>query len=327
MGTSFMKNINYVCKALSTLILSLAMFNCSQGTAEELNLNLYITNGFRRDTFSTQLAAKDPESREKIHKHLKTSPLDMYQLGVKSSYGICGFELRADGNFAWGRNGHLKETTTPVSGSYQDRILADVRSTKVTDFTFGGGFAIKPFSCLALVPMGGVAYNSLLINTKNVRINGIHDSLLNGMRYINRIKGPWIGADVIFNISCFKLRGGYEYHYAHWHGDWKLRRPEPTSSESLSGQISSHSDSEYSDAHRSNNARGQVGYIDARYHFYNCLEIGFGVKYETWRISKGHLRALTEIGEHLRLLPRHPDRVKSLKWNAFAATFDIGFHF
>lgn len=272
-----------------------------------------LTNGYRTDWISTKIDSFDPEDTLISTDELKAKDLNMYQVGLKARYALCGFTVRADGDLGWSDNGEYTEVFG-VPGGPHSHLKANIHNVRVKDFTVGGGYMLSFFNVVAVGPVGGWSDNYQHFKIKNPKIDGVFDPVTDGLTYTMQWRGPWIGVDAQFNLCNLSFDAGYEFHWAKWHASWQLKGPDVPGSA-------------FSDRRKSNQAIGNVVYLNGRWNFCHCWNVGFGLKYQDWTVSKGREKPAAGSFSAVGLSDSEVDKVKKACWNSFAITFDLGASF
>lgn len=302
------KNLFYV-SLLSLLVITnlQAQFCC--GPPICIGMDLDITNGYRRDKLDCLINSFDPPDTFQNRDDLEIKDISIYQVGLKGKWLFNNWQFHLEGDCGWANSGNYRESDGSV-------VKARVHHGQVKDLIFGFGYLFPIYCSWRVGPVVGWSYNSQKIRIHDAEIDGIPVPFLNHLRYRNRWQGPWVGVNTKFHICCWNLgiSGGYEYHWADWRATWHLRGPD------IPGEA-------FSDKRSSNNAHGQVVYLDARWNFWYCWNVGFGVKYQTFRAVNGRERPLDGSFVEIDLSNTRVDKVKDANWQSFAATLDFGYTF
>lgn len=294
-------------------IIFLLVMTTATGAQAECDGFLDLTNGYRHDKVTAKINAYDPPGTLVDIDDLKAKNMDIYQLGLKGKWACCDCFMRIEGEYGWGSDGKYTETSTiPNVGSIHSE--SGIHKVRVKDFSVAGGYLCPLFECFSIGPVAGWSYHSQRFKLKNnAHTDGIADPILNGLKYSNRWQGPWAGVDLAFYACEFTFNAGYEYHWAHWHADWTLDGPD------VSGA--------FSDRRKSTHAHGQVVYLDARWNYCSCWNIGLGLKFQEWRAIRGREKPQAGSFAAVGLSNTEVDKVKHATWCSFAITADIGYTF
>lgn len=305
-----MRFINF-CTAFCAYLLAVVM-PCAAALQignEPLSCNLELINGWRQDKLSTRVNAYDPKLL--AIDTLKAKSINYYQVGFKADATLCHWYGRAETDWAWSDSGNYREKVQVPHGPHS-LSKASLHRGRAKDFSGGAGY-LFPLGCrLSAAPLVGWSYDSQLIKLGHGTTNCQRDKVLDSLHYSNRWQGPWAGADLRWDWDNITLKGGYEYHWAHWHAKWKLH----------GGDIAA---SAFSDSRRSDHAHGQVVYADGRWNFCSGWYVGIGGKYQWWRAEEGHLKPLAGNFAAVGLRNSEVDKVKCATWKSVSATVDIGF--
>lgn len=273
---------------------------------------LDVTNGYRQDKISVLVEVFDRKTLAGIDE-IKVKNMQLYQLGLEGKWVFCNVFLRLEGNYGWSNYGKYREFSG-ASGTELSKTEAKIHKGRTKDFNVGVGY-LFPFSYCSpawegffVGPQAGWSYDNQHFKTSHTKTDEVFDPILNDLRYSNRWQGPWVGVDAVFQVCQFDFNVGYEYHFAHWHATWKLAGPDVPAA--------------FSDRRSSYHAHGQVVYLDGRWNWCSCWNVGLGFKLQKWKAIHGCISPLKGAGDLST-----QDKVKQAKWCSFAATFDIGYTF
>lgn len=283
------------------------IFSVQVLTAAETFVHLDMTNGYRQDRISTLVEAFDPPGTQIASDSLKATNLPFYQIGVDGKLSLCGLFIRIDADWAWANHGDYKEVVSTPEG-LSSTTKGHVHDAKARDFGVGVGY-LYPFNeDFSLGPVGGWQYHLQKFKVRDPRTDGIPDPILNGLKYTDCWHGPWLGFDLAYRFCKYSFHTGYEYDWAEWHATWRLKGPD------VPGVA-------FSDHRKSNQAHGQVIYLDAKWHFYDCWSLGCGLKYQMWKATHGKVNPLRD---NAPVSSTEVDKVNRAKWTSFTATLDLG---
>lgn len=280
-----------------------------------------IVGGYRDDRITTKIIAHSEPGVILLKDKLKAKSVTMYQAGAKGQIGLCDYWfLKAYGYYSWGNHGryHDKQTFPDLTTSESE---ANIHQSRARDFQIGGGYLYPVdgcWGCWGLGPVGGWAYNDQRIKINHATTDGFPDPLLDGLRYTTRWSGPWLGVDAVYRCCDFLVYGGFEYHWAYWHGSWDLDGPD------VPGVV-------FSDRRRCRLGHGYVLYLDAEWEFCAGWHVGAGLKWQTWEARNGRehpkVGDFEDFGEALGLTSTEFDKVKNTRWMSLQATAVVGYGF
>jgi len=275
-----------------------------------IGMDLDITNGYRRDDLSCLIHVFDPPDTFQFADDLHIKDISIYQVGLKGKWLFNNWQFHLEGDCGWANSGNYEEAGTATISR------AHVHHGQVKDLIIGFGYLFPICWNLRIGPVAGWSYNSQKIKIHHAETGDLPDPILNHLRYRNRWQGPWVGINTKFHICPCNLgiSGGYEYHWADWHATWRLHGPD------VPGVA-------FSDKRHSNDAHGQVVYLDARWNFWYCWNVGFGLKYQTFRAVNGRERPFAGSFAAVGLSSTEVDKVKHATWRSWAATLDVGYTF
>lgn len=272
------------------------------------------TNGYRYDKISSFVDVFDPEDTLIATDDLVVDKIRFYQLGIKEKWNICNVVLYVDGDYGWVDKGKYHDTITIVNTGQSQKSEAHVHKGKAKDLTVGLGYSLSFLKCFSISGMAGWSYHMLEVKIKDATFNGLPDPILDGLTYNNRWQGPWLGADVGFDLWVLQCHAGYEYHWGDWRATWRLDGPDVINEA-------------FSDRRRASNAQGQVFYVDGSVNLGCDWSFGIGVKYQKWKATDGHLKPLHGSFADVGLPATEVDKMKHASWTSYAITCDLGYFF
>jgi|GEM_PF-5424466 len=265
---------------------------------------LALDNGYRWDRISNRAISGGGTVSAKVATQ-DLRRLNSYQLGARGQLTFCeSWFARANGHYGWASD-----------GKYSEGGLFGKTNGHTEDLqgSFGKYFWLSEGIWAA--PVIGWSYDALLLKGKRIHtaINGVSYKL-SDIKAHQRFSGPFIGFDLNFNInSCFDFIFGYEFHFAHWHGQRLIQGHEYGNPPF--GVIAG-----FSNVRRIHDVYGNVFKLDATYQLCNCWELGLGLKYQFYSGGGGHFKQTRTPP-----IPQYTYRdVGGLWWRSFAATFYIG---
>lgn len=271
------------------------------------------TGGYRYDEITCLINAYDPPGTFLSSDDLKAKNLSVWEWGLKSRLRLGNFYAKAWGTFGIIPFGNYTETGTSAD-DISSRTKADVRHGKVTDASFGGGYLFCFGDCFSFAPTVGWSYNYQRIKLKHAHTDGISDPIVNGLAYKNRWQGPWAGFDTVAQISCLAINAGYEYHWAHWHAEWKL-----AGDNQIGGA--------FSDRRKSTHASGNVVYLNTYWNAWDDLDAGVLLKYQYWRAKNGRETPIGSTFAELGFGADEEDKVAHAIWQSIEIQLSLGYTF
>ena len=250
-----------------------------------------ISGGYRRDSLST-LEIEPSQPADFINTHIDANKMDVWQYGIKARSTLAGMlfyqqgfamehvYLRGSAYQGWIKNGHLRNLSLPPSGSSSSGDIAFLHNGRTLDADIAIGITLLPVDCwITVAPVGGYSYDKQkVVNHPNNRTRAT---------YTTKWKGPFAGGDIAFDFGSFRIRGGYEYHWAYWTNDtdikFKVRRHHRSSSSSSSSDSSGSFQPPGTPQFQ---AIGRVAFVDLRFYVCQGFDLGLGVKYQIWHTRK-----------------------------------------
>lgn len=271
------------------------------------------TGGYRYDRLTCNINAFDPPGTFISSDDLKATNLNVWEWGLRSRVRLGSIYAKAWGTFGFIGDGDYREVGRGASGS-SSTSKADAGQGSVEDASFGLGYLFEVTDWLCLAPVGGWSYNYQRIKINNAETDGVDDPVIDGVSYKDRWQGPWVGFEAATNLWCFTLNLGYEYHWAHWHGTWKLN-----SSDVPGGA--------FSDRRKSNDASGNVVYLNTFWNAWDCLDAGVLLKYQYWQAKGGRLTPLHGTFADLGFGADEVDKISKATWQSFEIQLSLGYTF
>lgn len=307
----------------STQILAAGLLLLSAMTLQAVQpeTGVDLVTGWKRGEVKTSLNAQDPEGETFGFFPTKIKRIDVWQVGLQGRYAIPNFfencecetawltQFYLRGYAYWGRvfDGKYTESATIIGGD-SDKNRATVKRGYTRDYDIALGWLYPWCDNLGFGPV--VGYNYQKIKTKNGKMTDQEGDEVVGtknLRYISRFKGPYVGMDFVYDLCDFRFNFGYEYHMPIWSGKYKLPGFD--------------NEDAFSNNRTGKRGHGNVGYLDTRYHFCGCWEVGLGLRYEAYNSGSG--RATPIACEACNEFPpTEVDKVRN-KWRAFSINLEL----
>ncbi len=290
------------------------LFISAQTFGIEWDGDIFLTGGYRSDCFETSLNVLDDKEETLLTDKIKGSSIDVYQLGVKGNATFCN-QYFVRGHAIYGNitdaGKYFDQESTPDEESAE--VFAKIKDGYTTDYSIGVGYLFPLVRCLSLGPSVGYAYIKESVTMDDAKLEEEALPILDDLVYKMRWQGPWLGADILYNIQCFNVHFGYEYHWCDWRAEWLLDGPDTPEA--------------FSDKRKGSDAYGNVFFADFNYRFCQCWNVGLGFKYQYWKVDSG--RVVPKNGTFAQLGEDEISKVKVT--NADLVTYgfqvSIGRHF
>lgn len=272
-----------------------------------------VTGGYRSDRITCLIDAFDPPGTFISSDDLKAKNLSVWEWGLKGRLQLGNFYTKAWGTFGIIPSGNYSELGTGADGG-TSHTKGLIRHGKVEDASFGLGYLFNVCDWLCFAPIGGWAYDYQRVKVRNAHTDGVSDPIINGLSYTNRWQGPWVGFDSGMVVDCIAINVGYEYHWAHWHAVWKL------SGDDVVGGA-------FSDKRHSNNASGNVVYLNTFWNAWDDLEAGLLLKYQYWRAKNGQMLPLAGSFAAVGFGADEVDKIPHAVWQSIEIQLSLGYAF
>lgn len=325
------KNLISIGGALTALCLTAS----TQLAAFDHVVELNGSGGWRQDHLRSGITTNINPSSDVI----KASHLNIWQIGLQGridpEFCECGswlnnFVLKGSAYWGWVSNGVYRHSieTDPLTGITIGR--GDIDHGHTWDYNIGLGYLYPIVEGLRIGPTGGYSMNKLsfkVINSIGVvntpqepnEIGQTTNSTINpfsyydeGLIFVSKWEGPWVGADVCVDMCEMELNLSYEYHFStHWRGSFNAVPANLTD------------DTHFSDKRRGNSGFGHVGAIETTLMFCECFNLGLGFKYEYFRV-KGTVVPQGEGGFPAVGGPEDEVDRATTTWNSFSVFADLG---
>lgn len=265
---------------------------------------LALDTGYRWDKITNRVTLSGPtisvKGSTQAFRHINS-----YQIGGITQWNFCkcGF-IRANGHYGWVFDGNYNE------GGFSGNL-------KGHTYDFEG--ALGYYFCLSkgiwMAPLIGWSYDALNLKavdiTTAINCEVFH---LSDIKTHQRFSGPFIGFDLVFQPNhCWEFTFGYEFHYAHWHGQRLIEGHEY-------GNPPFGWTTGFSNKRHLNQVYGQVFNLDAAFHFCNCWIAGLDLKYQFFNGDHGKYKQT----ERSLLSQFTRASVNGLWWSSFDAKIFVG---
>lgn len=306
---------NYLLLAVScALFQTNAVQGLSYSYLDGPRIDIDLSMGYRNDEISSQIKEFNHADTFAVKDTLKGKNISLFEIGGKGRGLFGDWLVRGSAYYGWVTNGNYTERG--IDGSSEHiRINGDANHGHTKDGLIGLGYMV-PVACNFWIgPVAGWSYEQQHLKIRHTKGDGMRDLPLSGLSYSMQWSGPWLGADIMLQTCEVLMSAGYEYHWAHWHGQYKFKGRNGLPGLSLAG--------------KSTDAHGHVAYVEGRWNFCNCWNAGVGLKYQYWNASKGHLNQNGECfnDSFSDSFNKATARVHNAKWNSICATVDVGFTF
>lgn len=299
--------------------------------AFELDSEFNVTGRYRRDEIdlSEKIKLAPPTLTETDKVHAKD--LDVWQWGIDYRFMMptlfCGTfsflnNFYLDGYAYWGyggKNGKLSEKIHAVNPVAITIGKAHLKNAQNSDFQVGIGYLFS-WNCWGLGISGGYSYDKFKLKTSHGKTsiggNPFEDAILyaKGYKTTTIWEGGYVGAKLFYEWCSWLFDIGYEFHLPRYSEVHALS----DRAEVVQSRLPSKS--------RSNQAYGNVAFLDVHYYICGGLVLGAGFKYQNWTAC------------HARVRPRHGSFVdhhlpattkinENVEWNSYSASVDIGYYF
>lgn len=317
--------------SLATLLLLATSANLSALTCST-EAELSFTGGWRQDhlrSFSTSTVSDATDL-------VRGSTLNIWQVGVQGWMSpfmseceplLNNFFVRGSGSWGWVNDGIYLHRVNAAAGTVITIDRGDISHGHTWDYTVGGGYLFSLCDGIKIGPTGGYSWNKLTFKGENVigvidTLDGVLSTAIDPNAYFDegvlvssKWYGPWAGLDAFWERNGWNLYASYEYHWARWKGGYRSAFPDLAD------------DSHFSDKRSGKGGFGHTGYLGAHYTFCGSWIAGLGVKYQYFRVARGHLTPTAAGG--FPAVGGTADEINHVKttWNTVSVSLDLGYSF
>lgn len=278
-------------KAVLTVMGGLFLLGAFVLNADVPESDFALFTGYKRANIKTPLRAESPEEFfGNFPTHL--NGIRIWQVGINARYAFpdffagCGCDSSCydtswlkqfywRGSIAIGSvDGGRIKTYAIVPGEETDEDRARIKKGYSRDYDIALGWLYPWCDTFGIGPVIGYNYDKIKAKAGHFtdqdgdRVEG-----LDHLRYVSRFKGGYVGVDLAYFDCNWKLYAGYEYHMPVWSGAFKLPGFD--------------NEDAFSDHRTGHHGHGNVFYVDGRYQFCGCWEIGLAYRYENYRSGRG----------------------------------------
>lgn len=284
--------------------------------------DIKFTTGYRKDkgTGTLNLTSGDgayANEKSIVRETFAFDGISIYQLGGKAIATVAGCATRASINYGWVHTGKSTENFILNDATVYD-YRGSIRKGSTRDINIGAVWFWMNNSFCQFGPSGGYAKSQQTIglrrnNTNKNKAGDDKTSVASEQQmqnYKNKWQGPYVGGDAFVTIGDFTLKGGYEYHWAHW--------------KATSTYFGALGDSGVQGKGESKHARGRVYFLDVGWNLWQCYTLGGGVKWQQWSAPVGKISKLQKLASILKPAKKN---AKAIKWNSLVVSVDIGYVF
>lgn len=304
-------------KILTKIFFSLGCFTTFTANAIDIETCLKTGTGYRQDSLNWSIAGEN--NHPNILSELKWENLEIWEIRASAEALLCKhIYFKGEGDYGKIYNGRNRDSDYLLDHRRLEysRAITKADRGEVFDFLVGFGYQFSLFyKKFFITPLAGYSYHEQHLQMHNGfqkisifkqlgKIKGLHSN------YRGKWSSPWLGFDASYLLDCkLKLKGGFEYHWAHYHGTghWNLRDfPR--------------------DFQHVGNGYGLVGTLECDYQFCNHWILGFLFKYQDWRMHHGcdHTYLTASSGSSY---DRVSTRLNVVNWHSFSVTLNAGYHF
>lgn len=279
-----------------------------------------LSAGQRVDNLNWNISGNTNGTNPNILSELKWKDLKIFELKGKAAI-ITRSRLYLRGSFAYGWIYRGSNQDSDYNGD--NRTLEFSRtenksdSGTVWDVTGGAGYAMNlalAAGNLDIMPVAGYSARK-----QNLRItDGVQTISLTGTPPLGPFSGldstyqafwhgPWLGADLAYNIDRLTLFGSFEYHFAFYYAqaDWNLRSDfnHPKSFEHTA------------------DGSGVVASAGANYSFTDSWSMDAAFDYQKWQATDGIDRTFFNNGTS------SDTRLNEVNWDSYAMLLGVKYSF
>lgn len=243
---------------------------------DDIQSEYEITGGYRVDKLEARSEFYKEHSSYTADNSLKISGINIFEIGARVRWVLYDNWL-FKASLACGVTNHglYKQSGIDELGD-RGHIDIHVKKGNSRDASACFGYIFEPFSGCEITPIIGVSYDYLRVTMRDNHPESCYSSSpdLDNLTYKNKWNGPLVGLDGRYYYGCFQLDAGYEYHWASWHGNWRVPKRH-------------HRHKAFSDIRQSNDAYGNMGYFTLGWNINACLYAGLEFKCQYFKAKRG----------------------------------------
>ena len=317
---------------ISKLIAGCVLLSSASLSAVELTSSIDLSGGYRQDDFKTGYHYIPSSGDDFINNVTQAQHVNIWQIGLKGllvmpeidcfcNYGFLrNFYVKGYGY--WGSDAGHTHFDDDYSGRSTDGSDLDafacgrVKNYTTSDWQIGAGYLFD-LGCwcgygsdldLSLGISGGYSWSKQKFSLRHNGVDGgysgvafIPDASYNGAKLFNKWQGGWLGTEIFYSTCSLLLNLGYEYHWSTWHSG------------------TNYPAADFWDRRHSDNASGNVVYLDATYELCHCWEVGAGLKWSRYTADKGHTSASDDA--------TYTYRDANGRWQSWQLVANVGYRF
>lgn len=284
-----------------------------------------IFGAHRKDRVTSLIKAYDPPGNLILTDSLVAKNIHVIEGGLRGKAALCnGLFVKGFGSLGKVNYGIYNENSY-VPGQPTVRGRAKTNHGNAQDCSAGIGYQYEFNTCIRGGISGGWAYDGQDFKLSHAYFKvpdpkGHHDFdkepafILYGLKYKNRWQGPWVGLETRVYLPYITVDLGYEFHWAQWHAEWRLKGLDVFGSA-------------FSDRRHSNQCYGNVGFINVNYNFFQCWTIAIGARYNYFKATNGHEKPLAGSFSAIGRNDTEVDKVRKATWQSFAMQMFLGYGF
>lgn len=296
-------------------------------SAVHLTNNIELSGGYRQDDFKTAYDYFLIDTPESVtYNSTQSRHANIWQLGLKGRLvmpELCCFQeydfLRnfyVKGFAYWGSDVGKTHFSDLYFGYDEGFACGILKTYHTVDWQIAGGYLFD-LGCLcgygsdldlSLGLLGGYAWDKQKISIRNNHVGSYFDGegyfpdeAYNHGKLFNKWQGGFIGTELYYSACDFLLNFGYEYHWATFNGGEDLPNWD------------------FYDRRHSDNASGNVVYLDASYQVCDGWEVGAELKWERYSANHGKTRASDDDA--------YQYAHTNAQWQSWQLTANVGYNF
>lgn len=301
--------------------------------ALDLSTEVNFIGGYRNDDLRRRNTKElIPPTVENVDT-IKIKSIHIGQVGLNARFKSpqmdtccdCSFlgNFYVDGFAYWGWGGKGAKLHEVIDEPFVGPVefgRAELKDVNTYDYQIGVGYFFD-LDCVGVGISGGYAWDRQRIKTSHgelasAPVTDFLDAPIYSAGYETTTtwEGPWIGAEFFFDVCEWTLGLGYEYHFAHYRARHTIPNNPFAEAEGLANIA------------KSSQGSGNVGFLNAFYHFCEGWQIGAEFKYQNWFADCARVKPLggtfVDFG-----LPETTRIHATGQWISYSINFNIGYSF
>ncbi|MDP1834925.1 MAG: hypothetical protein Q8K75_03255 [Chlamydiales bacterium] len=283
-------------------------------TVNAFDIDINLWTGYRQDEVSARIDAFDPPGTFIVSNHVEGKDIQLVEFGATAQARIVSnWWLHGAASVGSINKGKYSETSATFTS--ESVTKADIYKGDSFDYSVSVGYLIPTtFYSVTLEPVIGWSYDTMRFKIKNAAADNTPEPTLDGLTYMNKWDGMWLGLIAYYSVGPINIKAGYEYHRPRWHAQWTLAGPDIP-------------EGAFSDKRKATRAWGNVFFVDTNYLIQDNWDAGLGLKYGLWQARDGYEHPKAGSFPDVGYSAEEQDQVPFANWKSFQVRFTSNFYY